>query len=225
MGVLHVHVCITTMFETLEYTDIDSVLLYLIFFPSGEEVDLSSSTASLTRTAPAKRRDALIVGISMLAALFVVGIASIAIVVSSNASTNQAWANTLGTVASTLAMIQYLPQIVFTWRNGDIGSLSIITMLIQVPGSFLFAFSLWLRVGAAGWSTWLVFIVTGSLQSVLLGLAIKYYFAAAAGEEGSEGEAPVNDENAEESNERTSLLPNGQAISRNATSRNRHDGT
>lgn len=202
-----------------------SVLLYLIFFPSADQVDLSSSTASLTKSPPTKRRDALIVGISMLGALFVVGITSIAVIASSPTATNQAWANTLGSVASTLAMIQYLPQIYFTWRNGSIGSLSIITMLIQVPGSFLFAFSLWLRVGTAGWSTWLVFVVTGTLQAFLLGLAIKYYFAAAANGSDVDGEESEDNNDANEVNERTALLTNGHPASMSTPSRSRENPT
>ncbi|KAI7080760.1 hypothetical protein KC327_g65 [Hortaea werneckii] len=47
----------------------------------------------------------------------------------------------------------------------------------MVPGAFVFAFSLWNRVGWEGWSTWLMFVVTGCLQSVLLCLAMSYYLA------------------------------------------------
>lgn len=152
-------------------------MLFLIFFPTEPSVDLSSSTASLTKTPPPKKRDALIVGSTTLASLLGVGIISIAIV-NSYPHHTQSWADTLGSIAGMLAMVQYLPQIYFTWRMGDVKSLSIITMLIQVPGAFLFAFSLWQRVGWEGWSTWLVYIVTGILQAVVLGLAITYYLRA-----------------------------------------------
>jgi uncharacterized protein with PQ loop repeat len=116
------------------------------------------------------------VGVATLIALLVVGITSIAMVASFPHHT-QGWANLLGTVSGVLAAIQYLPQIYYTFKIGDVKSLSIITMLIQVPGAFVFAFSLWLRVGWEGWSTWLVYVVTGILQGVLLGLAISYYLA------------------------------------------------
>nr|OQO23139.1 hypothetical protein B0A51_10097 [Rachicladosporium sp. CCFEE 5018] len=150
------------------------VMLFLIFFP--EAPDMTSSAASITSTAPPKRRDALIVGVSTLVCLLTVGIASIAIVAVTPHHT-QAWANLLGIVAGALSAVQYLPQIWYTFRLGDIKSLSIITMLIQVPGAFVFAFSLWLRVGWEGWSTWLVYIITGLLQGTLLGLAISYWLA------------------------------------------------
>nr|OQO28010.1 hypothetical protein B0A51_05368 [Rachicladosporium sp. CCFEE 5018] len=150
------------------------VMLFLIFFP--EAPDMISSATSITSTAPPKRRDALIVGVSTLVCLLTVGIASIAIVAVTPHHT-QAWANFLGIVAGALSAVQYLPQIWYTFRLGDIKSLSIITMLIQVPGAFVFAFSLWLRVGWEGWSTWLVYIITGILQGTLLGLAISYWLA------------------------------------------------
>lgn len=47
-------------------------------------------------------------------------------------------------------------------------------MAIQVPGGFLFAFALWLRLGTAGWSAWLVYVLTAFIQGVLLGMAISF---------------------------------------------------
>lgn len=198
-------------------------MLFLTFFPTSvlsDDDDLTASTASLTniRAAP-RNRDAVTVGSSMLLSLFVVGLASIATVATDTPthSRTQTWADFLGTVAGTLAAVQYVPQIYFTWRLKSIKSLSVITMLIQVPGAFLFAFSLWLRVGWAGWSTWLVYIVTGILQSVLLFLAIMYFFAdrRAALEDIAEDPALDGDEDGVEDgvregmDERTALLANG----------------
>lgn len=166
-------------------------MLYLIYFPT--EPDLVSSAASITSTAPPKRRDAVVVGVSTLLALLVVGITSVAMVASFPHRT-QGWADFLGTVAGVLAAIQYLPQIYYTLKIGDIKSLSIITMLIQVPGAFVFAFSLWLRVGWEGWSTWLVYVVTGILQGVLLGLAISYYLARRKSKQAQDGSLSAEDE-------------------------------
>jgi uncharacterized protein with PQ loop repeat len=182
-------------------------MLYLIYFPT--EPDLVSSAASITSTAPPKRRDAVVVGVATLLALLVVGITSIAMVASFPHHT-QGWANFLGTVAGVLAAIQYLPQIYYTFKIGDVKSLSIITMLIQVPGAFVFAFSLWLRVGWEGWSTWLVYVVTGILQGALLGLAISYYLARRSGED-EEEDIDAMDGAADESlpDERTRLLSTG----------------
>lgn len=86
----------------------------------------------------------------------------------------QIWANILGVMGSVLASIQYLPQIYTTWTNKTIGSFSIPMMLIQTPGSFVFAASLAVRLGRSGWSAWTVYLVTGCLQGVLLGMAIMF---------------------------------------------------
>jgi len=45
-------------------------------------------------------------------------------------------------------------------------------MLIQTPGSFLFATSLAIRLGISGWSSWGLFLVTGTLQGCLLTMGI-----------------------------------------------------
>jgi hypothetical protein len=79
-----------------------------------------------------------------------------------------AWANTLGIMSASLAMVQYFPQIWTTYNLGHVGSLSLPMMAIQVPGSFLWSGSLFARLGFEGWSTWGVFLVTGCLQACLL---------------------------------------------------------
>jgi uncharacterized protein with PQ loop repeat len=152
------------------------VLLYLVFFPRDdvEAEDLTSSTATLTTAKPAEKRDQLIVGASIFLALLVVALISVVLVVAFPNRT-QAWADLLGTVSGVLAAVQYLPQIYYTWILKDLKSLSLLTLVVQVPGAFVFAFSLWMRLGWEGWSTWLVYVVTGLLQAVLLGMALNYF--------------------------------------------------
>ncbi|KAI7202217.1 hypothetical protein KC316_g1928 [Hortaea werneckii] len=152
------------------------VMLYLTFFPGTSDHELAASSSSLRSAPPPSRRNAVLVGSTTLFAVLTVGIISTALVFAWPHHT-QFWANTLGSIAGVLSAIQYLPQIWYTWRLGDVKSLSYITMFIQVPGAFVFAFSLWNRVGWEGWSTWLMFVVTGCLQGVLLCLAISYYLA------------------------------------------------
>src|SRR5690349_889527 len=56
------------------------------------------------------------------------------------------WANILGVIAASLAVVQYFPQIWTTYHLGHVGSLSIPMMVIQTPGSFVWAGSLAARV-------------------------------------------------------------------------------
>ncbi len=191
-----------------------SVLLFLTFFPTGPVPDLAASLPSLTslkHDEPPKRRDAILVGTLILLTLFGVGLTSIAIVAVYPHHT-QSWANTLGVVAGTLSAVQYIPQIYFTFRLKDVKSLSIATMIIQVPGAFLFAFSLFLRVGWNGWSTWLVYVITGVLQGILLALGISYWMAA---RKETELEENLDSEPEEEvADERTALVSKNRSATR-----------
>lgn len=86
------------------------------------------------------------------------------------------WANALGVMAASLATVQYIPQIYTTYMLKQVGSLSIPMMCIQTPGGFLFAGSLFARLGWDGWSSWGIFVLTASMQGILLCLGIYYEY-------------------------------------------------
>lgn len=90
------------------------------------------------------------------------------------------WANVLGVMAALLAAVQYIPQIWTTYHLKHVGSLSIPMMCIQTPGGFVFAASLFARLGWAGWSSWGIFVLTATMQGALLSLAIYYEIQANA---------------------------------------------
>lgn len=153
------------------------MVLFLVYFPrknDDEQQDLASSGQQSEFMNLPKPRDAVIVAVSALVALLFAGLGSLFYLVRMPQYL-LGWANFLGVTASILACVQYLPQIWTTYRLGQVLSLSIITMLVQVPGSFLFSFSLYLRVGLQGWSSWLVYCVTGVLQGCLLSMAITFW--------------------------------------------------
>ena len=148
------------------------MILFLAFFPrqsDGQQQLMHPEDMPIP-----KKRDAVIVGTSTLCALLFCGVGSMAFLVAMPARL-LGWANFLGVTASALACVQYFPQIWTTWKLQRVLSLSVITMLIQVPGAFLFAFSLFLRVGWQGWSSWLVYCVTGVCQACLLGMTISFW--------------------------------------------------
>lgn len=89
-----------------------------------------------------------------------------------------AWANFLGVMAAALAATQYFPQILMTYRLKHVGSLSIPMMCIQTPGGFLFAASLYARLGPEGWSTWAIYLLTAVMQGCVLFLGVYYELAA-----------------------------------------------
>lgn len=147
------------------------MILFLVYFPRQRDDELPSEVYTDSRIP--KPRDAIIVGVSSLCAILFVSIGSLVFLARAPALL-LGWANFLGVASSTMACIQYIPQIWTTWRIRKLLSLSITTMIIQVPGSFVFAFSLWGRVGFQGWSSWLVYCVTGCFQGCLLVMAIHF---------------------------------------------------
>ncbi|TPX30540.1 hypothetical protein SmJEL517_g05927 [Synchytrium microbalum] len=74
-----------------------------------------------------------------------------------------------GGVATLTGVVQFIPQIWHTFWLGHPGALSVETLIMQCPGSFLFAYSLAIQP-RTNWTSWLPFFVGGILQFVLLAL-------------------------------------------------------
>jgi uncharacterized protein with PQ loop repeat len=90
-----------------------------------------------------------------------------------NHPTTRTYASVLGLASMGLSTIQFLPQIWQTYSSKQVGALSIPTMLMQCPGSFLFAFSLWMQPGT-NVTSYLSYLCGGTCQGILLFLAIYY---------------------------------------------------
>ncbi|CAD6504726.1 BgTH12-00231 [Blumeria graminis f. sp. triticale] len=144
-----------------------NLILFLIFFPRATIYsNLSESMIYTWRTA-------LTVTLTCISHGLIVAMISIIFAVIRPSYLN-GWANLLGIAATALTLTQYLPQITMTWKLGHVGSLSIPMMLIQTPGSLVWAASLASRLGINGWSTWGIFLVTGFLQGSLLVMGIYF---------------------------------------------------
>lgn len=145
------------------------MLLFLIFFPRNPDLsEVDEQDTSL----PTWKEAIVVLAVSL--AFFVVSLLGSVIFVYAAPSHVRAWANFLGLLATGLAAIQYIPQIIMTWRLQETGSLSIPMMCIQTPGSFVFATSLAVRLGPGGWSAWGLFIFTGCLQGCLLAMSLGF---------------------------------------------------
>ncbi|KAF8574828.1 hypothetical protein K439DRAFT_812505 [Ramaria rubella] len=83
----------------------------------------------------------------------------------------QIWATFLGVTSAGLAVIQYLPQLIKTYRIKIVGALSIPMMCIQSPGAVLMVLNLALRSGT-NWTSWLPYATAGVMQACLLVLCI-----------------------------------------------------
>lgn len=145
------------------------MFLFLIFLPraDNEYADRSTTVSSISANAV---EAIAVVAISIVH--FVITLLISVAILATAPNRSQALANVLGIMAGILAAIQYVPQIWTTWRLQHVGSLSIPMMCIQTPGGFVFAGSLAARLGKEGWSTWAVYLVLGTLQGILLVMAI-----------------------------------------------------
>lgn len=81
------------------------------------------------------------------------------------------WATFLGLTGTLLACAQYVPQLIHTYKTRLVGSLSIPMMILQVPGSVFFVYSLAVRPGIE-FSSLLAYISTGVLQGALLVMCV-----------------------------------------------------
>lgn len=143
------------------------------------------------------------------------------------------WANILGLAGTIIACIQYFPQIWTTYKLKHVGSLSIPMMILQTPGAFILAASLAARLGSAGWSSWIVYVVTGLLQGVLLVLALTYYHrekkhehdrqASWTSSDPEDEAGGLPDETHEYDDEETPLLHDRQREETQRRMENRHD--
>ena len=68
-------------------------------------------------------------------------------------------------------MLQYIPQLVQTYRSRLVGALSIPMMCIQTPGGVLMVLSIVLRPGT-NWTSWITFAVAAILQGLLLAMCL-----------------------------------------------------
>ncbi|RIA99194.1 PQ loop repeat-domain-containing protein [Glomus cerebriforme] len=159
------------------------LILFISYFPEYEKtipnISLGSGYNSLTATIYSPEwlyslQVAGAVGVHFIFTLIVSAYLLIFIGGAENKTTRY-WADLLGVISLILASVQYLPQIWKTWRRKSVGALSIQMMLLQTPGSFLFAYSLASSKGTR-WSTWIVFLITGCLQGTLLVMCICWHY-------------------------------------------------
>ncbi|KAJ4368138.1 hypothetical protein N0V83_006493 [Neocucurbitaria cava] len=176
------------------------MLLFLIFFPrSSQPVAEEEQDTNM----PTWKEAVLVLALSL--AFFIVAFIGSIVFVYALPSHVRGWANFLGLLATALAAVQYIPQIVMTWRLQETGSLSIPMMCIQTPGSFVFAASLAARLGPGGWSAWGLFIFTGCLQGCLLAMSLWFLWRDGQAQKSADRNT-VNGHGTARENEQTPLL-------------------
>ncbi|PRT53715.1 Uncharacterized protein C4C5.03 [Wickerhamiella sorbophila] len=79
-----------------------------------------------------------------------------------------------GLAAAGVGLVQYIPQLMTTYTLKHAGTLSLLTLLIQIPGGMIWSFSLAVR-GEVNWSIWMPIMLSAILQVILLCMA--FYFS------------------------------------------------
>jgi uncharacterized protein with PQ loop repeat len=85
------------------------------------------------------------------------------------------WAGCLGIISLLTGLVQFMPQVIHTITCRDFGALSLPMLLMQCPGSFLFAYSLSIQSGT-NWTSWIGFLIGGTFQAILILLYILFKF-------------------------------------------------
>jgi uncharacterized protein with PQ loop repeat len=84
-----------------------------------------------------------------------------------SSETNTQIALVYGLLSTICGIVQFFPQLLYTIYTRKVGSLSIGTMILQVPGSFILALSLYSTPGS-NWSSYISYLISGLLQGSLL---------------------------------------------------------
>ncbi|KAJ1930510.1 hypothetical protein IWQ60_000206 [Tieghemiomyces parasiticus] len=151
-------------------------VLYYLYFP-GHLKDVPSVAANNLIQVSPEWAAARVVGLVVVCLMTVTTAVSVAVVTSygPQAWVVRSWAGALGIASLAIACLQYVPQIWKTWHRRSVGALSIPAMLLQTPGGYLFAYSIYVRPGA-NWTSWISYVLAASLQGVLLVLCIAWNY-------------------------------------------------
>jgi len=93
----------------------------------------------------------------------------------SNSKVVSDYAFSFGIISTVAILCQWTPQIWKTWNAKEVGSLSIMMLLLQAPGSFIVVIFQGILYRESV-STWLTFLLTGIQQTILLILCLVFEF-------------------------------------------------
>eukprot|EP00026_Physarum_polycephalum_P011719 Phypoly_transcript_11960.p1 GENE.Phypoly_transcript_11960~~Phypoly_transcript_11960.p1 ORF type:complete len:321 (+),score=45.38 Phypoly_transcript_11960:112-1074(+) len=84
------------------------------------------------------------------------------------------YADIIGIFAVVFLMIMYIPQLYTTFKAKHTGSLSVVTLLIQAPGSLVVVYFDAIE-SHLSWTTWVPFLVSAIQQFILIFMCFYYY--------------------------------------------------
>ncbi|KAJ1967418.1 hypothetical protein IWQ62_001870 [Dispira parvispora] len=151
-------------------------VLYVVYFP--QHLRYQPTSTSLDTGKPTSEwQAAQAVRSAVLYHMGLVSVFSFILVVGvgPNAWQVHSWASFLGIFSMLVTCVQFFPQIHKTWTSRQVGSLSIPMMLMQTPGGYLFAYSIYVRPGV-NWTSWITYFAAATLQGILLFISVVWHF-------------------------------------------------
>lgn len=152
--------------------------LYVVFFPLDKRYIASLSGSRRMHSSHEWMRTKRL---STILAVYFVGIAIMTMVFlevfgdGQSSEISEYTADVFGLLSMVCSTIQFAPQLYKTFKSKTVGALSIPSMCIQTPGSFLFVFTLAMRPGI-NVTTWITYLITGLLQGTLLIMCLIWHF-------------------------------------------------
>ncbi|KAK6073167.1 ATP synthase F0 [Seiridium cupressi] len=153
------------------------VVLFMYVYFSEEEYNAEIHGRRMSWSGPERTfrraKRAWIVLLAVCGFAFAILVAS-ATILNRFRSISQTWADILGVSVAVLACVQWIPQTLTTWSLQSLGSLSLVSLLLMAPYTWIFAINMVIRVGIAGWSAWIVYILVGTMQLILIIMGIGF---------------------------------------------------
>ncbi|KIW53884.1 hypothetical protein PV05_06294 [Exophiala xenobiotica] len=151
------------------------VVLFMYVYYSEEEADaeLHGRRPSISGADRTFRRAKRAIRVLIAACSFAMAVLVVSsIILHSFPWVAQTWANILGIAVACFACVQWIPQIRTTWHLGHLGSLSPVSLCLMAPYTWIFGINMMIRVGLTGWSAWIVYVLVGTMQIILIVMAI-----------------------------------------------------
>eukprot|EP01114_Cavostelium_apophysatum_P005647 TRINITY_DN1682_c0_g1_i1.p1 TRINITY_DN1682_c0_g1~~TRINITY_DN1682_c0_g1_i1.p1 ORF type:complete len:290 (-),score=19.51 TRINITY_DN1682_c0_g1_i1:14-883(-) len=148
-------------------------LLAMLYHPSITLVDYHTGS-KLTRIVKSRRFNwALFAATNAIGILFSVVAGVLYYNLNQSSDTLARYAETLGWLSSIGMVLQWLPQIYTTWKNKSPGNLSVIMLLIQLPGALLVVYFQGIQM-KAHYTTWFPYIFSAVQMLILIILIIAF---------------------------------------------------
>ena len=170
-----------------------SMFMYVFYSEEEAEAEIHHRRSSISGPDRTFRRAARALRVLITACSFAFAVLLVsAIILHRFPWVAQSWANVLGVAVAVFACVQWVPQVVTTYHLGHLGSLSPVSVCLMTPVSlfllsslhtcssfldqytWIFGINMMIRVGFAGWSAWIVYVLVGSMQVILIILAISF---------------------------------------------------